>query len=250
MFDGQFRQQVERVTGPIGDGLSRTGLSPNQLTACGIALAFVTAAVLSQGAMLAGLFLLIFSALFDALDGALAKAANQSSVRGAFFDSVSDRVADMVVFFGLAWYLAGDPGGRIALLPVAVGALGLMVSYQRSKAESLGLQAKGGLMERAERIIALCVGVAFPVLLIPVLWIMFVLVGFTAVQRFVKVWRQADGPPKRSAVGEPADGGAAATGMGSSDTASVRSRFVLTGSARAQQRAALRAQRRAHRRRP
>ncbi len=249
MFDGQFRHQVERVTGPIGDGLSRTGLSPNQLTACGIGLACVTAVVLSQGYMLAGLFLLIFSALFDALDGALAKAANQASVRGAFFDSVSDRVADMVVYFGIAWYLAGEPGGRIALLPLAVGSLGLLVSYQRSKAESLGLQAKGGLMERAERIIALCVGVAIPVLLIPVLWVMFVLVGVTAAQRFVKVWRQADGPtgPAKSAKSRPEVVTQRGGAVSESD---APTRPVRPLSAWAQERSAVRSQRRAHRRRP
>jgi len=81
------------------------------------------------------------------------------------------------------------------MLPVAVMGVGLMISYQRAKAESLGFDAKGGLMERAERFIALGVGLflgAFDdTLLIAVLWIMFALSAATAVQRFVKVWRQA-----------------------------------------------------------
>ena len=72
-----------------------------------------------------------------------------------------------------------------------------MISYERAKAESLGLDAKGGLMERAERVILLCVGLLFDVLLIPVLWMMLVLTSVTAVQRFVKVWRQAGRPPSR-----------------------------------------------------
>ena len=66
-----------------------------------------------------------------------------------------------------------------------------LISYQRAKAESLGIEAKGGLMERAERIILICVGLLFDVLLIPILWIMLVLTSITAIQRFVKVWRQA-----------------------------------------------------------
>ena len=61
----------------------------------------------------------------------------------------------------------------------------------RAKAESLGLDAKGGLMERAERIIALCLGLLFEPLLIPILWITLALTAVTAVQRFVKVWKQA-----------------------------------------------------------
>src|SRR4030088_2291129 len=67
----------------------------------------------------------------------------------------------------------------------------MLVSYEWSKAESFGFSAKGGLMERVERIIALCVGLAFSVVLVPVLWIMLSLTLLTAVQRFVKVWRQA-----------------------------------------------------------
>ena len=65
------------------------------------------------------------------------------------------------------------------------------ISYERAKAESLGLQAKGGLMERAERIILLCLGLLFDNLLVPILWIMLVLTSITAVQRFIKVWKQA-----------------------------------------------------------
>src|SRR3546814_5157614 len=67
----------------------------------------------------------------------------------------------------------------------------MLISYERAKAESLGFDARGGLMERAERIIALGVGLLFDSLLIPVLWVMLVLTLVTAGQRFVKVWRQA-----------------------------------------------------------
>src|SRR5436190_558055 len=82
------------------------------------------------------------------------------------------------------------------VLAVAVLASSSLISYQRAKAESLGLDARGGLMERAERIIVLAFGLAFSVLLVPVLWVMLVLTLITAVQRFVKVWRQASAPPK------------------------------------------------------
>jgi CDP-diacylglycerol--glycerol-3-phosphate 3-phosphatidyltransferase len=69
----------------------------------------------------------------------------------------------------------------------------------RAKAESLGLDAKGGLMERAERIIALCLGLLFPVLLIPILWITLALTAVTAMQRFFKVWKQAAVAPVTAA---------------------------------------------------
>ena len=70
-----------------------------------------------------------------------------------------------------------------------------LISYERAKAESLGLSAKGGLMERAERIILLCLGLLFDSLLVPILWLMLALTVITAVQRFVKVWKLASVAP-------------------------------------------------------
>lgn len=70
-------------------------------------------------------------------------------------------------------------------------AVSSLISYQRAKAESLGLTAKGGLMERAERIILLCVGLLFDAALFWVMWLMLILCTITAVQRFIKVWKQA-----------------------------------------------------------
>jgi CDP-diacylglycerol--glycerol-3-phosphate 3-phosphatidyltransferase len=128
------------------------------------------------------------------LDGAVAKASGTSSPRGAFFDSVADRVTDMAIMGGIAFYLAGRDGGRAALLPMAAMALATLVSYERARAESLGYTAKGGLMERAERTIAIIAALAFPVLLIPILWMLTALTGITAVHRFVKVWQQATKP--------------------------------------------------------
>jgi hypothetical protein len=77
------------------------------------------------------------------------------------------------------------------MLPFAVLGASLLISYLRAKAESLGLEAKGGLMERAERVIVLCVGLAFSPALVVLLWVMLGLTLVTAGQRFAKVWRQA-----------------------------------------------------------
>jgi CDP-diacylglycerol--glycerol-3-phosphate 3-phosphatidyltransferase len=120
----------------------------------------------------------------------VAKASGTASSRGAFFDSVADRFTDALFLLGIAWYLSGD-GGRIALLPMAVLGASMLISYERAKAEALGYQAKGGLMERAERLILLGLGLLFSQLLIPILWVMLVLTLVTAIQRFVKVWNQA-----------------------------------------------------------
>ena len=117
-------------------------------------------------------------------------AAGASGPRGAFFDSVCDRVADAALFLGVAWYLSETDDARYAVLAMAVLALSMLITYERARAESLGFQARGGLMERAERLVLLGVGLAFDIL-VPILWIMLALTAITAVQRFVKVWRQA-----------------------------------------------------------
>jgi len=102
--------------------------------------------------------LVICSALPDLLDGALAKASNSASQRGAFFDSVVDRVSDSFLFGGVAWFYASSDTPQFSIVPFAILGASLIISYERAKAESLGLYAKGGLMERAERIILLCFG--------------------------------------------------------------------------------------------
>lgn len=191
MFDGKFRSPVDRAVKPLGDGLRRTRLTPDHLTVMGLVVAVGAAVAVGFSELRLGLLLVVLAALPDLLDGALAKATNTSSQRGAFFDSTIDRFADALLFGGVAWHLASTESAHMALLPFAVMALSSVISYMRAKAESLGLDAKGGLMERAERIIALCLGLLFPPLLVPILWLMLGLTAITAVQRFVKVWKQA-----------------------------------------------------------
>jgi len=194
MLDGNWRAAVDRGLIPIGRSLRRTGVSADVVTITGIVMATAAAVSIGLGYLRFGLLFLVLTGIPDALDGAVAKASGTTSKRGAFFDSVSDRLTDALLFGGIAWHLAGTEPGRTMMLPVAVMGAAMLVSYQRAKAESLGFDAKGGLMERAERFIVLGIGLLFGEILIPVLWLMLVLTLATAVQRFVKVWRQGDVP--------------------------------------------------------
>jgi CDP-diacylglycerol---glycerol-3-phosphate 3-phosphatidyltransferase len=196
MFDGRFRTNIEQAIKPVGANLRRTGITPDHLTVLGILMATAAAITIGAGYLRAGLLLVALAGIPDLLDGAVAKASGMASTRGAFFDSVSDRLSDALLFGGVAWYLQTNNGGRIALLPYAVFAAAALVSYERAKAESLGFDARGGLMERAERFILLGFGLLFSELLIGVLWVMLVATSGTAVYRFAKVWRQADRPQK------------------------------------------------------
>jgi CDP-diacylglycerol---glycerol-3-phosphate 3-phosphatidyltransferase len=199
MFDGKFRAPVDRAVKPLGNGLRRTGLTPDHLTVLGLVLGIAAAFAIGSGRLRVGLVLVVLAALPDLLDGALAKASGAASERGAFFDSTVDRITDAFLLGGIAWYFASNESPHLVLLPFAVSAVGQIISYQRAKAESLGLDAKGGLMERAERIVLLCLGLLFDVLLIPILWVTLVLSSVTAIQRFVKVWRQAEVAPVTAA---------------------------------------------------
>ena len=199
MFDGKFRTPVDKAVKPFGAALRKTGLTPDHLTILGLLVGVGAAVAIGAGYLRLGLLLVILAALPDLLDGALAKASGSASQRGAFFDSTVDRITDALLLGGIAWYLATEESPHMALLPYAVMAVSSLISYQRAKAESLGIEAKGGLMERAERIIALCLGLLVPMLLVPILWIMLVLTSITAVQRFVKVWKQAAVAPVTAA---------------------------------------------------
>lgn len=191
MFDGHFRANAESTLKPVGQQLKRTGITADQLTVLGVLMAVGASVAIGFGALRLGLLLLVLAALPDVLDGAVAKASGTASPRGAFFDSVADRFTDGLLFLGVAWYLSTVQPGRIAVLPMAVMGASILISYERAKAEGLGYEAKGGLMERAERLVALGLGLLFNQLLIPILWVMLALTLLTAVQRFVKVWKQA-----------------------------------------------------------
>jgi CDP-diacylglycerol--glycerol-3-phosphate 3-phosphatidyltransferase len=185
---------VERRLRPVGANIRRTGLTADHLTALGVVMALGASIAIGAGALRGGLLLLFLCAVPDVLDGAVAKASGTASPRGAFFDSVADRFTDALLLGGVAWYLATYEDGRIAVLPLAVLGFSMLISYERAKAESLGYDARGGLMERAERLLALAFGLLFDSLLVPVLWVMLVLTAVTAAQRFVHVWQQASLP--------------------------------------------------------
>jgi len=195
VFDGSFRKPIEKAIRPVGVALRKTGLTPDHLTVVGLLVGVGAAVAIGSGHLLWGLILVILAALPDLLDGALAKASNAASQRGAYFDSTVDRVTDALLLGGVAYYLAGHESPHLAVLPFAVMSASSLISYQRAKAESLGLDARGGLMERAERVVLLCLGLVWDRLLVPVMWLMLALTILTAVQRFVKVWRQAQVAP-------------------------------------------------------
>lgn len=175
----------------------RLGVSPNQLSLAGLLLQAAVAVVISLGYLPLGGLLLIFSSIFDAFDGTLARLTGRSSRFGAFFDATLDRYAEALVLFGLLIYYTGLLETNTQVLLIYAAIVGsLLVSYTRAKAESLGIQCTEGILTRAERVALLVIGLllagwqpiaALPDVLTIVLWLLAILSNVTAVQRIVAV---------------------------------------------------------------
>ena len=167
MLDGRWRSKAERGLEPVGRALHKAGVSADVLTVIGLLAAFATAGLIANGNLALAVVGVLLSGLPDLLDGSVARHSGSASPRGAFLDSVCDRVADAALFAGVAWHVTSE-GAWAPVLVLGVVALSMLVSYERAKAEALGLSARGGLIERAERLVLLGVGLAFDIL-IPVL---------------------------------------------------------------------------------
>lgn len=194
MLDGRFRGQIETWMKPVGMSVKRAGIPADTITCVGLAMSVACAVAIATGSLTLGFLLLILTGIPDTLDGAVAKASGTSSQRGAFFDSVSDRVTDALVFGGIAWHFSATTNGLLPVLAFAAFVTAVLPSYIRAKAEALGLKGGGGLVERAERFVILALGLLFPSLLVASLFVMIALNLLTAAQRFRHVWREAAQP--------------------------------------------------------
>jgi len=155
----RFRQFWTNVWAPLGNLFLRWGISPNTVTFVGT-LGVVAGAVVffPRGQLLVGVLVITAFVFSDMIDGYMARTSGQVSLFGAFWDSTLDRVGDAAIFGGLAMYYAG-PGDQnwFAALAIYCLSMGSVTSYARARAESLGMQAKVGIAERADRLVAILV---------------------------------------------------------------------------------------------
>jgi len=147
-----IRQYFVWAIRPLWVGLLRTGIPPMAVTTLSLLLALGSGVALASGRFALGGWLFIFSGTLDMLDGRLARAVGKVTREGGALDSILDRYADAAVLMGLAWYYR-DTWVLVPTLLALVGSQ--LVSYVRAKGESLGVEVKGGLMQRAERIMYL-----------------------------------------------------------------------------------------------
>ncbi len=198
MLDGLMRDRFDPILERLASPLVRVGMTPNQVTAAGTLLVFAVSGLYlyHESTLLFGLTL-IFAALFDGLDGAVARRRRMATKTGGYLDAIADRYQELAVLCAIAavndlWALA-----------LAVFAGGVLTSYAKARAAleiAVGNRKWPDLFERAERAIFLCTLLVVCGLLdsfaLPFEWLlstglaaMAVLTHFTALQRILRVVR-------------------------------------------------------------
>jgi CDP-diacylglycerol--glycerol-3-phosphate 3-phosphatidyltransferase len=189
-FTDRLRGWFKWVVDPLGKFFLGLGMTPNMMTTLGLLGNFLGAYFLSQGKLVLGGWLVLIMTPIDALDGTMARLRGDPSEFGAFVDSVSDRYAELAILGGLMYFFAMRGNALGSTLAFAAAAGSVLVSYVKARAESLGFEAKVGLLTRAERYLVLAPLLVFNQPIIA-LWILAVLGNFTALQRIWFVRRQA-----------------------------------------------------------
>lgn len=164
-----FAQQIiYKIINPLVRTMIKIGMTPNIVTTIGLILNIVTCAIFIYAAKNRemndfsyvgwGGALILFAGLFDMLDGQVARIGKMSSKYGALFDSVLDRYSELIVFFGICYYLIlqGYFVGSLVAFIALIGSM--MVSYVRARAEGLGIECSVGFMQRPERVVITALG--------------------------------------------------------------------------------------------
>ena len=170
----KLQKGIYVIIDPFVKLLIKMGLTPNMVTVIGFVLNVGVTVIFIVGAEegnrddlsyvgWAGA-LILFAGLFDMLDGQVARLGNMGSAFGALFDSVIDRYSELVMFFGICYYLVGHHYFLSSIFAFIAMIGSMMVSYTRARAEGLGIECKDGLMQRPERVIligvsAICCGI-------------------------------------------------------------------------------------------
>jgi CDP-diacylglycerol--glycerol-3-phosphate 3-phosphatidyltransferase len=176
----RLRSTMQAVFTPLARALMRAGVTPDAVTITGTVVATALAlGLLPTGHLFLGALLIGVFALFDSLDGVLARMTGRSGPWGAFLDSTLDRISDGAVFTGIAlWFLLHTDGsiqtwGVVVTLACLV--LGGVVPYARARAESVGADAHVGIAERSDRLVIALVPTGFVQLGLPVVVLVVVL---------------------------------------------------------------------------
>jgi CDP-diacylglycerol--glycerol-3-phosphate 3-phosphatidyltransferase len=195
----RFRGFWTAIIAPFAKLFLRLGISPDAVTLVGTLGVCAGALVFfPQGELLIGVLVITAFVFSDLIDGHMARLSGRASKFGAFFDSTLDRLGDGAIFAGLVLYFAGPGDSTLyTALSLVCLVMGATTSYARSRAETLGFDAKVGIAERADRLVAILVMTGLsdlldlPVLLYVALWTLAAASTITVAQRIWAVRTQA-----------------------------------------------------------
>lgn len=186
----QARVAFKGILDPLAKLLNRLGFMPNTITILGLVGNVIGAFLISQGYMTAGGIIVLLMGPVDALDGTMARLRGMAGKFGAFVDSVTDRYSELVIFAGLLYYFVQQDNHTAILLVYFSAAGSVLVSYVRSRGQSVGWDTKVGILTRMERYLVLAPAIILNYPLVG-LWILAVFSNLTAVQRIIDIRRQA-----------------------------------------------------------
>ena len=188
------------VTGKIGSAagwilggivrlLSGTRIHPNALTSIGLGVNAVAAWLLARGEFFSAGVVVLCGAVFDLIDGPVARQSNRVTRFGGFLDSVLDRYSDLILLMGLLVYYASINRFFYIILTAVAMTGSVMISYTRARSETVIQSCKVGFLERPERIVLMIIG-ALSNRMAPVLWVLAVLSNITVIHRIIHTWRE------------------------------------------------------------
>ena len=187
------RQRFEKLSVKIGLVFSRLPLTPNQWTVFSLLPALASAYLLASSFFLEAAALFIVASFMDLIDGSVARVTGKVSRFGAYLDTIVDRYVEGLIVLALLFVALPEPG----FLPIKAWIFvyffgGMMTTYVKAAAKEKeivteGQELKGGILERAERLIVLFVGIllatAQPLYLSYIVVLLALLANFSALQR-------------------------------------------------------------------
>jgi len=208
--------------------LTLTRVHPNVLTSIGLGINAVAAWMLARGEFLYAGLIVLCGAIFDLVDGPVARESNRVTRFGGFLDSVLDRYSDLILLMGLLVYYASINRFFYIILTAIAMTGSVLVSYTRARAENCIPKCKVGFLERPERIVLIIIG-ALSNHMAPVLWVLAVLSNIAVIHRIMYTYQEtraidhlpieSDSPAAKSeppkAKGAKAGGGKLREGFGS-----------------------------------
>ena len=181
---------ANKIIRVIVGALALSKINPNVLTFLGLVINMVAATFLAFGRFRTAGLVIIFAGLFDMVDGRVARATNQVTRFGGFFDSVLDRYSDLALLVGLLVYYGTINRPSYVVLTAIVMTAAVMISYTRTRAENIIPACKVGFLERPERIVLLIIGALFD-RMAPVLWVIAVLGNITVIHRMIFTYQES-----------------------------------------------------------